>query len=113
MAQRARKILQEEGAHRVHAEAWARRLCRSGERDALVERLRETWEHAGRWAGPANDPDVLAAVEQGELRHDAAQQRERVRVWLTDFLGAEGVAITLDEPTDWSRWDPELRRYAP
>ena len=30
MAQRARKILQEEGAHRVHAEAWARRLCRSG-----------------------------------------------------------------------------------
>ena len=52
LAQRARKILQEEGAHKVHAEAWARRLCRSGERerDALVERLRETWEHAGREA---------------------------------------------------------------
>ena len=29
MAQRARKILQEEGSHRVHAEAWARRLCRA------------------------------------------------------------------------------------
>ena len=31
MAQRARKILQEEGSHRIHAEAWAKRLCRSGE----------------------------------------------------------------------------------
>jgi 1,2-phenylacetyl-CoA epoxidase catalytic subunit len=113
MAQRARKILQEEGSHRVHAEAWARRLCRGGERDALVARLHETWEHAGRWPGPTDDPEVRAAVEQGMLRHDAAQQRERVRTWLVDLLGAEGVPITLDEPTDWSHWDPELRRYEP
>jgi 1,2-phenylacetyl-CoA epoxidase catalytic subunit len=113
MAQRARKILQEEGAHRVHAEAWARRLCRSPERDALVARLHETWEHAGRWPGPADDPDVLAAVHEGALRHDAAQQRERVRAWLVDLLAAEGVAIALDEPSDWSRWDPALRRYEP
>jgi 1,2-phenylacetyl-CoA epoxidase catalytic subunit len=113
MAQRARKILQEEGSHRVHAEAWARRLCRSGERDALVARLHATWEEAGRWPGPADDPDVAAAVEQGALRHDAAAQRERVRAWLVDLLGAEGVAITLEEPTEWSRWDPELRRYEP
>ena len=28
MAQRAKKILQEEGSHRVHGEAWAKRLCR-------------------------------------------------------------------------------------
>jgi ring-1,2-phenylacetyl-CoA epoxidase subunit PaaC len=115
MAQRARKILQEEGSHRVHAEAWARRLCRAGpgERDALVARLLETWEHAGRWPGPADDPDVAAAVQQGMLRHDAAQQRVRVRAWLVDLLAAEGVTIALDEPTDWSRWDPELRRYEP
>ena len=73
----------------------------------------ETWEHAGRWPGPADDPDFRAAVEQGMLRHDAAQQRERVRAWLVDLLGAEGVPIALDEPTDWSRWDPELRRYEP
>ncbi len=55
MAQRARKILQEEGSHRIHAEAWAKRLCRSGEvpRSALVQRLTETWEQAGRWTGPA------------------------------------------------------------
>ena len=30
LAQRARKILQEEGAHRVHAEAWLKRICATG-----------------------------------------------------------------------------------
>jgi 1,2-phenylacetyl-CoA epoxidase catalytic subunit len=115
MAQRARKILQEEGSHRVHAEAWARRLCRSGdrERDALVARLRETWEQAGRWTGPADDPGFRAALEAGMVAHDPARQRERMRAWLVELLGAEGVAIALDEPSDWSRWDPALRRWSP
>jgi 1,2-phenylacetyl-CoA epoxidase catalytic subunit len=115
MAQRARKILQEEGSHRVHAEAWARRLCRSGERerDALVARLRETWEQAGRWTGPADDPGFRAALEAGMLAHDPAHQRERMRAWLVELLGAEGVAIALEEPSDWSRWDPARRRWNP
>jgi 1,2-phenylacetyl-CoA epoxidase catalytic subunit len=115
MAQRARKILQEEGSHRVHAEAWAKRLCRAGggQRDALVERLRDTWEHAGRWMGPADDPGVRAAVEAGMLGRDAAAQREQVRSWLAGLLEAEGAAIALGEPSDWSRWDAERRRYEP
>ena len=51
LAQRANKILQEEGSHRVHAEAWAKRLCRSGDRERanLLDRLEQTWAHAGRW----------------------------------------------------------------
>jgi 1,2-phenylacetyl-CoA epoxidase catalytic subunit len=115
MAQRARKILQEEGSHRVHAEAWARRLCRSGsgERDALVARLLETWEHAGRWTGPADDPGFRAAVDAGMVAHDPTRQRERMRTWLVDLLGAEGVEVAVDEPSDWSRWDPALRRWTP
>jgi 1,2-phenylacetyl-CoA epoxidase catalytic subunit len=113
MAQRARKILQEEGSHRVHAEAWARRLCRSGERQraALLDRLRETWEHAGRWTGPADDLGFRAALDAGMLAHDPAHQRERMRRWLADLLGAEGVELELDEPGDWSAWDPGLRRW--
>ena len=115
MAQRARKILQEEGSHRVHAEAWARRLCRAGpgQRDALVARLLETWEHAGRFMGPAGDPGVRAALERGMFRGNPAAQREQVRAWLVDLLAGEGVAIALDEPADWSRWDPERRRLEP
>jgi ring-1,2-phenylacetyl-CoA epoxidase subunit PaaC len=114
MAQRARKILQEEGSHRVHAEAWARRLCRSGEREreALVARLRETWEHAGRWTGPADDAGFRAALDAGMVADDPAHQRERMRRWLADLLGAEGVDLELDEPGDWSSWDPGLRRWS-
>ena len=115
MAQRARKILQEEGAHKVHAEAWARRLCRSGDaqRDAFVARLRETWEHAARWAGPPEDPGVAAAIASGMLQADATAQRERVRRWLCDLLASEGVAVELPEPAAWSSWNPERRRWEP
>jgi 1,2-phenylacetyl-CoA epoxidase catalytic subunit len=115
MAQRARKILQEEGAHKVHAEAWARRLCRAGgpQRDALVSRLRETWQHAARWTGPTDDPGVRAAISTGMLNADAAAQRDQVRRWITNVLGAEGVDIDLPEPTDWSGWDPARRRWEP
>ena len=113
MAQRAKKILQEEGSHRVHAEAWARRLCRAGEAQQrlLVERLRETWEQAGRWTGPADDPGVRAAVAAGMVSADAQAQRSLVRNWLRDLLAAEGIALELDEPVDFSRWDAERRRW--
>ena len=115
LAQRARKILQEEGTHRVHAEAWARRLCRSGgrEREALVARLRETWEEAGRWTGPDDDPGYRAAMAGGMVAQSPAQQRELMRAWLTALLAAEGVEITLAEPADWTRWDAGLRRWSP
>jgi ring-1,2-phenylacetyl-CoA epoxidase subunit PaaC len=108
MAQRARKILQEEGSHRVHAEAWAKRLCRGDERDALLARLEATWEEAGRWIGPSDDPAYAEALEAGQVSRGPAEQREQVRAWLAGL-----VPLTLDEPGDWSAWDPETRRWAP
>ena len=115
MAQRAKKILQEEGSHRVHAEAWAKRLCRAGggQRDALVARVLETWEHAGRWMGPSDDPGVAAALELGMIKRGPVAQREQVRAWLVDLLAAQSVTIALEEPSDWSRWDPQRRRLEP
>jgi ring-1,2-phenylacetyl-CoA epoxidase subunit PaaC len=111
MSQRARKILQEEGSHRVHGEAWAKRLCRSpAERDLLVRRLQETWEQAGRWIGPEDDPGFRAALEEGMIGEGPDAQRERVRAWLIDALASEGVAIALEPPADWSGWDPGRRR---
>ena len=108
MAQRARKILQEEGSHRVHAEAWARRLCGGGERDALLARLEETWAEAGRWLGPDDDPGYRAALDAGMVSRGPAGQREQVRAWLAGL-----VDLTLDEPSDWSSWDAAARRWAP
>ena len=115
IAQRAAKILQEEGTHRVHAEAWARRLCRAGEadRDALVAALRRTWEEAGRWPGPDDDPGLRAARAEGMVHHDPSYQRRRVSSWLSGLLGAEGVDLEVLEPTDWSAWDADRRRWSP
>src|SRR5262249_35973054 len=109
------KILQEEGSHRIHAEAWARRLCRSGDqqRDLLIVRLQETWAHAGRWPGPAEDAGVQAAVAMGMLCTDARAQRMLMRDWLRDLLADEGVTLELDEPTDFSDWDAQRRRWNP
>jgi 1,2-phenylacetyl-CoA epoxidase catalytic subunit len=112
MAQRAKKIRQEEGSHRAHGEAWARRLLRGDQRDAFVTRLQETWEHAGRWIGPDDDPEYAAALESGEVRSGPAAQRELMRTWLTGLLAAEGVSIELAELT-WHGWDPERRRWEP
>ena len=70
----------------------------------------ETWEHAGRWIGPDGDPSLAPRSTPGMLApRAAAQQRERVRAWLTELLGGEGVSIALDEPTDWSRLGPRAR----
>lgn len=112
MAQRAKKILQEEGSHRVHAEAWARRLCRQGgaQQALLVRTLQETWEHASRWPGPDDDPGLRAALELGMTNARPNVLRDMVSDWLTALLAAEGVEIELGTPTDWSSWDPVTRR---
>ncbi|XAY07400.1 hypothetical protein DSM112329_04281 [Paraconexibacter sp. AEG42_29] len=113
MAQRAQKILQEESSHRVHAEAWLKRLCRtdSSEREGFLRRLAEAWEHAGRWLGPDDDPGFAEAVEAGMISCGPAEQRRQVLDWLADRLAAEGAEVELDEPADWTRWDPQRRRW--
>ena len=114
MAQRARKILPEEGSHRVHAEAWARRLCRAGDAqaDLLIARLTEIWEQSARFAGPDDDPGVVAAVQLGMFSLTPGRQRAMVRDWLVALLEAEGRRIELPEPADWSAWDPRTRRWS-
>jgi 1,2-phenylacetyl-CoA epoxidase catalytic subunit len=110
LAARARKILQEEGSHRVHAEAWGKRLWRGAHRDPLVRRLEATWDEAARWPGPDDDPGFAAALDAGLIAEGPAAQRERVRAWAVELAGGQGVELTLREPEDWSRWDATRRR---
>ncbi len=112
LAQRARKILQEEGAHRIHAEAWLRRICRGDRRDLelLLTRIREMWTQASRWPGPADHPGYNEAVAAGMVSEGPAAVRDRVRDWLETRLHAEGVGIELGDPTDWSGWKEEHRQ---
>jgi 1,2-phenylacetyl-CoA epoxidase catalytic subunit len=108
LAQRARKILQEEGAHKIHAEAWARRFTRVGGDDLelLVRRTREMWREAARWPGPDSDPGYRDAIAAGMVSEGPAAIRARVRDWLNPLLDG----LSLDEPTDWSDWDEQYRR---
>ena len=109
MAQRARKILQEEGSHHMHAEAWARRLCRAGagERDALVAALRRRGSTPAAGRARPTTPAAARPSREGMIRRDAAHSASTCAPGWPTLLGAEGVAIALDEPSDWSRWDPE------
>ncbi len=112
LAQRARKILQEEGAHRVHAEAWLKRICRSGgtDQELLRRRIQEMWAQAARWPGPADHAGYGAAVAAGMVSAGPDAVRRRVREWLSELLYAENAGVILDDPTDWSDWDAQLRR---
>ena len=112
LAGRARKILQEEGAHKVHAEAWARRICRVGGSDAelLLRRLEETWEEAARWPGPPDHSGYREAMAQGMVSAAPDAIRASVRGWVLELLAAPGARVRLREDWDWSAWDEELRR---
>jgi 1,2-phenylacetyl-CoA epoxidase catalytic subunit len=111
LAQRARKILQEEGAHRIHAEAWLRRICGTDgrERELLLKRIGEMWEQAARWPGPDDHPGYLDAIARGMLNAGPDTIRAAVRDRLTDLLFAEGAGMELPEPADWSRWNDGRR----
>jgi ring-1,2-phenylacetyl-CoA epoxidase subunit PaaC len=112
LAHRARKILQEEGAHRVHAEAWLRRICATGgdDRELLLRRIAEMWAQASRWPGPADHPGYRAAMAEGMVGEAPERIRVRVRDWLTARLDAAGCAVSLPDPEDWSDWDERYRR---
>jgi 1,2-phenylacetyl-CoA epoxidase catalytic subunit len=110
LATRARKILQEERSHRVHGEAWCRRLLRGPHREALLARMTQTWVQAARWPGPDDDPGVQAALRNGLISEGPAAQRERVRTWAVALAAQEGVDLDLPEPEDWAGWDANRRR---
>jgi 1,2-phenylacetyl-CoA epoxidase catalytic subunit len=112
LAQRARKILQEEGAHRVHAEAWLRRICRAGgaDRELLLARIEEMWRDAARWPGPEDDAGYDEAVARGMVSEGPAAVRARVRDWLRALLAELGCTVALEDPAAWEGWDPERRQ---
>ena len=108
LAQRARKILQEEGSHKVHAERWARRIERAGgsDLDLLRRRIDEMWIQAARWPGPDEHEGYRAAMAAGMVAFAPADVRRQVRDWLSPLVDG----LTLDEPADWSDWDENYRR---
>lgn len=110
LAQRARKILQEEHSHRAHARAWTRRLAGDERRrEPLTRALARSWEQAARWLGP-DDEGSAAAVADGLLARGPGALRERLRADLGALLATAQLDVPLPEPGDWAGWSADVRR---
>jgi hypothetical protein len=84
LAQRARKILQEEGSHAVHAGAWARRLARDeAHREEFATELRRAWEQASTWP---DDPGFPALTDGGYVAASPDSLRDAVLDLLDEAL---------------------------
>jgi 1,2-phenylacetyl-CoA epoxidase catalytic subunit len=111
LAQRARKILQEEGSHARHACGWARRLARDGrQQEAFAVTLGWCWKDASRWAGPADDRAWTSLARDGMVAAGPATMRVGLREQVAEALAGTGLHPALEEPVDWSDWSPEVRR---
>ncbi len=113
--QRAKKILQEEGSHRVHARRGQSGSAApaAGSATRSSPACLETWEHAGRWMGPDDDPGVAAALEAGMIARGPAAQREQVRAWLVDLLAGGGRDDRAGGAGGLVAMGPGARRYEP
>src|SRR5437763_16465995 len=67
LRQRARKIIQEERIHQIHAEGWIRRLAKAGGavRTALIHSLERLWNETLCWFGPNDDPTMHQLYREG------------------------------------------------
>jgi phenylacetate-CoA oxygenase PaaI subunit len=112
LRQRARKILQEEMAHWVHASGWTRRLAEDpATRPALVSALEARWPDAATWFG-ADDDATLARLGAAAVLHETPDGlRRALCVRLAPVLAGAGLdAEFLAAPLPWERWDAAGRR---
>jgi phenylacetate-CoA oxygenase PaaI subunit len=95
LADRARKILQEERSHAVHARAWARRLGCAGDgtRETFATAIDECWTAVAALAG--KDEAIAALGEADLMRGSAEGLREEVRGTVTEALLRTQVHVAL------------------
>ncbi|HTK11017.1 MAG TPA: Phenylacetic acid catabolic protein [Ktedonobacteraceae bacterium] len=123
LRQRARKILQEEHIHFIHAEGWVRRLAKTGGavRANLEVALRKVWTETLCWFGPADDHCMLQLHHEGIINASPDTLRNRYFDKIMPTLSALQIAVpvtfngeaknwelTCELP--WPLWDAEARR---
>jgi ring-1,2-phenylacetyl-CoA epoxidase subunit PaaC len=110
LRQRARKIVQEEAAHWVHAVGWLRRTPTS----VLEGALDRVWADAFTWFGPVDDPVLGPLAAAGVLDAPPERLRDRLRARLAPVLSEQALAdALLDRPLPWAQWNPVARRLTP
>jgi phenylacetate-CoA oxygenase PaaI subunit len=115
LRQRARKIVQEEEAHWVHASGWVRRLADDEQsRPALLASLAAAWDDAFTWFGAPDDAVFGRLAREGIIAEGPDALRGRLLSRLGPALESAGLAGGLTARNlPWERWDARARRLRP
>jgi phenylacetate-CoA oxygenase PaaI subunit len=125
LRQRARKIVQEERIHEIHADGWVRRLANVGGavRGSLEGSLHRLWDEALCWFGPADDPVMQQLYREGIIDAMPDELRSRYLQKIMPALNGLGIEVPAffdtasktwrpAQPLPWESWDATARRMS-
>jgi phenylacetate-CoA oxygenase PaaI subunit len=123
LRQRARKIVQEERLHDMHADGWVRRLAKAGGavRSTLIASLFRLWDETLCWFGPEDDATMQSLYREGIIDATPDELRSRflqkimptlrsLEIDVPVSFDAETKRWELQQALPWSSWDPVARR---
>lgn len=123
LRQRARKIVQEEQIHFVHAEGWVRRLARAGGavRKTLLASLERFWDETLCWFGVTDDAIMLRLLREGIIDATPDELRNRYLQKIMPVLASLDIEFPaafnatekrweLAQTLPWGRWLTVSRR---
>jgi phenylacetate-CoA oxygenase PaaI subunit len=113
LRQRARKIVQEERIHEMHADGWVRRLAKVGGavRSTLVASLIRLWDETLCWFGPNDDPNMQQLYREGIIDATPDELRSRYLQKIMPTLSGLEIDVPVSFNADTKRW--ELRQALP
>lgn len=123
LRQRARKIVQEERIHAIHADGWMRRLANAGGavRSTLVASLFRLRDETLCWFGPEDDSNMHSLYRKGIIDATPDELRRRYLQYIMPTVSSldidfpvvfqtETKSWELRQPLPWKSWDPTARR---
>ena len=123
LRQRARKIVQEERIHEMHADGWVRRLAKAGGavRSTLVASLFRLWDETLCWFGPEDDPTMQSLYRESIIDATPDELRRRYLHKIMPTLSSLDIEVpvifdtqikgwALREALPWNAWDSLARR---
>jgi phenylacetate-CoA oxygenase PaaI subunit len=125
LRQRARKIVQEERIHEMHADGWVRRLAKAGGavRSTLVASLLRLWDETLCWFGPEDDPNMQSLYREGIIDATPDELRRRylqkimptlssLEIDVPVFFHVETKCWELRQSLPWDTWNYIARRIS-
>jgi ring-1,2-phenylacetyl-CoA epoxidase subunit PaaC len=113
LRQRARKIVQEERIHEMHADGWVRRLAKAGGavRSTLLDSLMRLWDETLCWFGPNDDLNMQRLYSEGIIDATPDELRSRYLQKIMHTLSSLEIDVPVVFDADMKRW--ELQQALP